>query len=213
MRCTAPAGCPSRILILATLILLSPIAFGQSTSISFPEALVNAALERTNHAITYNGSYRSIGYPGGDVPDHIGVCTDVIIRSYRQLGIDLQELVHLDMKGSFREYPDSWGMSRPDPNIDHRRVPNLQTFFSRHGEVLPVTDQARDYKPGDIVTWMLPGNLPHIGIVVDRTTTDGSRHLIVHNVGQGPKLEDVLFAYEITGHYRYSGPTATTSAH
>lgn len=203
----------SHTLILATVLLLSPIAFGQSNSISFPEALIDAALERTNHTVAYNGSYLSIGYPGGDVPDHIGVCTDVIVRSYRQLGVDLQELVHLDMKRSFQDYPNSWGLSQPDSNIDHRRVPNLRTFFTRHGEVLPVTNHARDYRPGDLVTWMLPGNLPHIGIVVDRTTTDGSRHLIVHNVGQGPKLEDVLFVYEITGHYRYSGPASTSSAH
>lgn len=204
---------PSQILILAAFLSLSPIAFGQSTSQSFPEALIDAALERTRHAVTYNGSYRRIAYPGGDVPNHIGVCTDVIIRAYRQFGVDLQELVHLDMKSSFHEYPNSWGLSGPDSNIDHRRVPNLQTFFTRHGEVLPVTEQARDYQPGDLVTWMLPGNLPHIGIVVDRTTADGSRHLIVHNVGQGPKLEDVLFRYEITGHYRYLGPTSASSAH
>jgi len=204
---------PLHVLVLATIPFASPIALGQSTSISFPESLINAALERTNHTVTYNGSYLSIGYPGGDVPNHIGVCTDVVIRAYRQLGIDLQELVHLDMKRSFQDYPQSWGLSRPDPNIDHRRVPNLRTFFTRHGEILPVTEHARDYKPGDLVTWMLPGNLPHIGIVVDRATADGSRHLVVHNVGQGPKLEDVLFDYEITGHYRYSGPTRTSSAH
>ena len=203
----------SQILTLAGLLFLSPVASGQSISQSFPEALIDAALERTRHAVTYNGSYRRIAYPGGDVPDHIGVCTDVIIRAYRLFGVDLQELVHLDMKRSFHEYPNSWGLSRPDSNIDHRRVPNLQTFFTRHGEVLPVTEQARDYQPGDLVTWMLPGNLPHIGIVVDRTTADGARHLIVHNVGQGPKLEDVLFRYEITGHYRYSGPTSASSAH
>lgn len=204
---------PSQVLILAALLFLSPIALGQSTSISFPEALIKAAIERTNHTVSYDGSYRHISYPGGDVPDHIGVCTDVIIRSYRQLGIDLQMLVHLDMKRSFRDYPNDWGLSRPDPNIDHRRVPNLQTFFSRHGEVLPVTDRASDYKPGDVVTWMLPGNLPHIGIVVDKTAADGSRHLIVHNIGRGPKLEDILFDYEITGHYRYSGPMPDSNAH
>ena len=203
----------SQVFFLVAPLLLAPTAFGQSAQQSFPEALIHAAIERTNHAVSYNGSYFSIKYPGGDVPDNLGVCTDVIIRSYRKLGIDLQELVHLDMKSSFEEYPKNWGLSRPDPNIDHRRVPNLQTFFSRYGEVLPVTDRAKDYKPGDMVTWMLPGNLPHIGIVVDQTTSDGSRHLLVHNVGKGPKIEDVLFVYKITGHFRYTGPTTVSSAY
>ena len=143
------------------------------------------------------------------MPAGIGVCTDVVIRSYRQLGIDLQRLVHEDMRDSFESYPGHWGLERPDPNIDHRRVPNLQTFFARHGDALSVSHDASDYQAGDLVTWMLPGNLPHIGIVVDQRSTDGQRPLIVHNVGQGPRLEDVLFAYEITGHYRYTGAKAT----
>jgi uncharacterized protein len=152
--------------------------------------------------VRYDGSYRRIGYPGGDVPQNVGVCTDVVVRSYRGLGIDLQRLVHEDMEASFSSYPPLWGLAQPDSNIDHRRVPNLQTFFRRHGVVLPTSQEAGDYAAGDLVTWMLPGNLPHIGIVTDRRTASG-RPLIAHNIGRGPQLEDMLFEYEITGHFRY----------
>lgn len=167
--------------------------------------LVAAALERTEQQIIYNSAYFRIDYPNGDIPAHYGVCTDVVIRSYRKLGIDLQRLVHEDMRNHFNEYPARriWNQSHTDRNIDHRRVPNLQTFFTRHGRTLPVTREGRDYRPGDLVTWMLPGNLPHIGIVVDKLSEDGKRPLIVHNIGAGPQLEDVLFRYEITGRYRY----------
>ncbi len=169
--------------------------------------LVQAAIERTAHQVTYNGSYRKIAYPGGDVPDNIGVCTDVVIRSYRKIGIDLQKEVYEDMRTNFSAYPKNWGLKRPDTNIDHRRVPNLQAFFRRHGTELPVTkdsqENAQEYKAGELVTWMLPGNLPHIGIVTDRTSADDQRPLIVHNIGRGPKLEDMLFRYRITGHYVY----------
>jgi uncharacterized protein YijF (DUF1287 family) len=164
--------------------------------------LVAAAIERTQHVVRYDGSYRRIGYPGGDVPQNVGVCTDVVVRSYRGLGIDLQRLVHEDMEASFSSYPPLWGLAQPDSNIDHRRVPNLQTFFRRHGVVLPTSQEAGDYAAGDLVTWMLPGNLPHIGIVTDRRTASG-RPLIAHNIGRGPQLEDMLFEYEITGHFRY----------
>lgn len=169
------------------------------------EVLVAAALERIHHQVEYDGSYRSIRYPGGDVPAAIGVCTDVVIRAYRKVGIDLQVLVHLDMKNNFSHYPSKriWGLSRPDTNIDHRRVPNLQVFFSRHGETAEITDHPKDYLPGDLVTWMLPGNLPHIGIVTDRYHPTTGRPMIVHNIGRGPRLEDMLFDYPITGHYRY----------
>ncbi len=146
-----------------------------------------------------------IGYPGGDVPPEIGVCTDVVIRAYRALGIDLQRRVHEDMRGAFDRYPQRWGLHRPDPNIDHRRVPNLRVFFRRHGMEFPVTDVASNYVAGDLVTWIVGDSLPHIGIVVDRRSPDGKRPLVVHNIGAGPKLEDVLFAYPITGHYRYEG--------
>ncbi len=165
--------------------------------------LVAAAIERTRHTVTYDGGYRQLAYPGGDVPDSIGVCTDVIIRSYRAIGIDLQQLVHEDMTSDFAAYPTIWGLSRPDPNIDHRRVPNLQVFFRRAGAELPVATDPDEYRSGDLVTWMLPGNLPHIGIVVDRRSADGRRQLIAHNIGAGPVVEDMLFAFEITGRYRY----------
>ncbi len=194
------------IIVLVASLATSSLLLAQPSEIDdFTRRLIDAGIERTSHRVTYDGSYRRIDYPGGDVPDNIGVCTDVIVRTYRVLGIDLQEKVHEDMSAAFSVYPDNWGLTRPDSNIDHRRVPNLQTFFTRHGEVLPVTDDPDDYRPGDMVTWMLPRNLPHIGLVIDRRTADGKRPLIVHNVGAGPKIEDFLFAHRITGHYRYRG--------
>jgi uncharacterized protein YijF (DUF1287 family) len=172
---------------------------------AFSLRLVEAARERTFHRVTYDGSYLRIDYPGGDVPANIGVCTDVVIRSYRKVGIDLQRMVHEDMRANFGLYPDKWGMKKPDTNIDHRRVPNLRTFFTRYGNKLSVTKNPDDYLPGDLVTWMVAGNLPHIGIVTDTRTLFGRRPLIVHNIGRGPVLEDILFEYPITGHYRYYG--------
>ena len=171
----------------------------------FVENLTTAALDRTTRAISYDGRYHSIGYPGGDVPAHLGVCTDVLIRSYRVLGIDLQKEVHEDMSAVFHLYPKRWGLTAPDPNIDHRRVPNLEVFFVRKGHALPVTDDSGDYQPGDIVSWMV-GNLPHIGIVVPDRSDDGRRFLVVHNIGRGPEVEDMLFDYPIVGHFRYYGP-------
>ncbi len=171
--------------------------------------LESAAIARTSESITYDGSYFRIAYPNGDVPSDIGVCTDVIIRSYRKLGIDLQKRLHEDIKENYSSYPSKriWGLSKPDTNIDHRRVPNLRTFFSRHGTKLPITSSGEDYKVGELVTWMLPGNLPHIGIVTSKKSKDGKRPLIVHNIGQGPMLEDMLFDFKITGHYRYADKT------
>jgi uncharacterized protein YijF (DUF1287 family) len=164
--------------------------------------LVSAALAQTHTHVTYDGSYRRIAYPGGDVPETIGVCTDVVIRAYRKVGVDLQVKVHEDMARDFAAYPRQWGMTAPDANIDHRRVPNLQTFFRRAGGSLPVSREPRAYQPGDLVTWMLPGNLPHIGIVAaDRSP--GGVPLVIHNIGRGPELEDALFRFPITGHYRY----------
>ena len=170
---------------------------------TFADSLISAAEERTSHTVVYDGTYQSLTYPGGDVANNRGVCTDVIIRTYRTLGIDLQKEVHEDMSANFEAYPALWQLSRPDPNIDHRRVPNLQRFFEREGSSIPVTAEAADYRPGDLVTWMLPGNLPHIGIVGHRESRDEKRYLIIHNVGRGPRQEDVLFSYPITGHYRY----------
>ncbi|MFN1534524.1 DUF1287 domain-containing protein [Vibrio jasicida] len=186
------------IVMWAVLISLPAIA-EQSTS------LAEAAKERTQYDITYDGSYYQIGYPNGDVASDIGVCTDVIIRSYRKLGVDLQVLVHEDMRDNFSAYPSKriWGLTRTDRNIDHRRVPNLQMFFQRHGVELPISNDGHNFKPSDIVTWMLPGNLPHIGIVADDLSTDKRRPLIVHNIGGGVVLEDMLFDYPITGYYRF----------
>jgi uncharacterized protein YijF (DUF1287 family) len=169
------------------------------------QQLITAAITQTQDKVTYNGAYFKIAYPMGDVPMQYGVCTDVIIRAYRSLGIDLQQLVHEDMRGNFSLYPakKNWGQTKTDTNIDHRRVPNLQTFFTRHGKKLTVSSKPEDYQSGDLVTWMLPGNLPHIGIVTDKFSGDGLRPLIVHNIGAGPQLEDMLFDYSITGHYRY----------
>ncbi len=170
-----------------------------------PSQLVDAALERTRHTVRYDASYIAIPYPNGDVPADTGVCTDVVIRSFRQLDIDLQKLVHEDMAGNFNEYPSRriWGLKGTDRNIDHRRVPNLQTFFARHGVSLAVSSNPDNYFPGDIVTWTLAGNLPHIGLVTDQKAYDGKTPLIVHNIGAGPRLEDMLFSHKITGHYRY----------
>jgi len=169
--------------------------------------LAKAAIERTKQDVRYDPAYTKIPYPMGDVPSDRGVCTDVVIRSYRALGIDLQELVHWDMKSHFNKYPKLWQLKRTDTNIDHRRVPNLQAFFKRHGTFLKVTTKPEDYKPGDIVTWNLrgaQGNLPHIGIVTTvKSSSDAKRYLIAHNIGAGPELEDVLFKFQITGHYRY----------
>ena len=164
--------------------------------------LVAAAVAQTRTGVTYDGSYRRIPYPGGDVPETIGVCTDVVIRAYRKVGVDLQVKVHEDMARAFASYPRQWGMAAPDANIDHRRVPNLQTFFRRAGAALPVSRDAGAYEAGDLVTWMLPGNLPHIGIVSGEKSAAGTP-LIVHNIGRGPEIEDALFTYPITGHYRY----------
>lgn len=174
----------------------------------FLQKLSTAAIERTHHTVRYEPAYVRIPYPNGDVPANTGVCTDEIIRSYRALGIDLQKEVHEDMQQNFSAYPNQrrWQLAHTDTNIDHRRVPNLQVFFTRKGESLPITQRAKDYQPGELITWDLGGGIPHIGIVASEVSSQTGRHLIVHNIGSGPKLEDVLFAWKITGHYRYFGP-------
>lgn len=188
--------------LFLTLILSSTTCFANSF---LSQQLVNAADERTRHSVIYNGSYQKIGFPWGDVPNNIGVCSDVVVRAYRRLGIDLQHLVNHDMSLNFNAYPSysRWRLTRPDPNIDHRRVLNLQVFFSRAGQNLPITNHPRDYKPGDLVTWNIRSGLPHIGIVSNRYARDGRTPLIIHNIGKGPVYENVLFGMEITGHFRY----------
>jgi uncharacterized protein len=163
-----------------------------------------AAIERTKHSVRYVPDYVSIPYPGGDVPADTGVCTDEVIRSYRSVGVDLQKEVHEDMVQDFAAYPHG-RQRRPDKNIDHRRVPNLMVFLSRKGEKLGTTTRAQDYSPGDIVAWDLGGGITHIGIVVDRQGPN-RRYMVVHNIGRGPQMEDVLFAWKVIGHYRYYGP-------
>jgi len=162
-----------------------------------------AALSLTRQEVIYDPAYYSLEYPNGDIPSDRGVCSDVIIRTYRQLGIDLQKEVHEDMTAHFELYPQIWGLDGPDPNIDHRRVPNLMVFFHRHGTVWPVSDDPADFDPGDIVCWSLGGAVTHIGIVVDRRSADGNRYQVVHNIGNGQVLEDCLFDFRIIGHYRY----------
>lgn len=195
------------------LLLAAMLACGAAQSSSAPrelflKKLVAAAVERTHHVVRYDPGYMRLAYPGGDVPPDTGVCTDEIIRSYRALGIDLQKEVHEDMVADFAAYPSRsiWKLDHPDSNIDHRRVSNLMAFFRRKGEVLPVSSRAADYRPGDLVTWDLGHGLGHIGIVVDQKAIFSGRYMIEHNIGAGPKIEDVLFAWRITGHYRYFGP-------
>jgi hypothetical protein len=174
----------------------------------FLQRLSAAAIERTRHAVRYDPAYVRIPYPGGDVPADTGVCTDEVIRAYRALGIDLQKEVHEDMETNFSAYPNHlrWMLAHSDSNIDHRRVPNLMVFFVRKGEKLSISTQGADYTPGDLVTWDLGGGVPHIGMVVDRKSSLSGRYMVVHNIGQGPRMEDVLFNWKITGHYRYFGP-------
>lgn len=172
---------------------------------TFGEKLSQAAISLIDPSIDYDPAYFSIKYPNGDIPENKGVCTDVIIRCYRKLNIDLQKEVHEDMVTNFSEYPNlkKWGMTKTDTNIDHRRVPNLEVFFERKGTKLPVSEDAKDYKTGEIVTWMINEKLPHIGIITNKKSEDGKRNLIVHNVGGGQVLEDCLFEYKIVGHYSY----------
>jgi uncharacterized protein len=190
-------------LTIAVFILLIISSFRISAQTDFYSRLSDAAIELTYQSVTYDPSYFSISYPNGDIPADLGVCTDVIIRAYRKLGIDLQKEVHEDMKRNFNLYPKNWNMSKPDRNIDHRRVPNLMNFFSRFGEVLKISNKAEDYIPGDIVCWNLGGGITHIGFVVNKKSRDGKRYLIVHNIGAGQVLEDCLFEFKIIGHYRY----------
>ncbi|TDR87282.1 DUF1287 domain-containing protein [Enterovirga rhinocerotis] len=166
--------------------------------------LVAAAQGQVGVTTIYDPAYVRLDYPGGDVPRARGVCTDVVIRAYRDaFAVDLQKFVHEDMRSAFAAYPKIWGQTRPDRNIDHRRVPNLETFFSRRRAALPVSETGADYRPGDLVTQRLPGNLPHIAIVTARTTRDGKRPLLAHNIGSGTQVEDILFSYRIVGHYRW----------
>ena len=183
-------------------LLLFSVSFASAQK-SFQQQLADSALILTKQSVLYDPAYFSMAYPNGDVPADRGVCTDVVIRAYRKLGIDLQREVHEDMRANFASYPKNWGLKAPDSNIDHRRVPNLMTFFSRHGTKLPISNEAANYLPGDLVCWNLGGGTTHIGIVSVKRSIDGTRYQMVHNVGAGQVLEDCLFRYRIIGHYRY----------
>jgi uncharacterized protein YijF (DUF1287 family) len=188
---------PLLALLIVTETLLAQPLSQQSSS----EIVVQSARQQIGKTVSYDGSYVVLRYPEGDVPIETGVCTDVVVRAFRAVGLDLQKLVHEDMRQAFGKYPKNWGLKRPDRNIDHRRVPNLQIFFERHGRKLPISRTASSYKAGDLVTWMVGGSLPHIGIVSDRKVA--GRPLIIHNIGAGTQEEDFLFEYPITGHYRF----------
>lgn len=192
--------------MIRTLLFISLL--GNSTwfyaQTGFLEKLADSALVLTRQEVVYDPAYFSIDYPNGDIPPDRGVCTDVVIRAYRKVGIDLQKEVHEDMIQNFSLYPDIWGLTQPDKNIDHRRVPNLMVFFGRHGEEMAITSKPQNYPPGDIVCWDLGGGITHIGIIVKKTSRDGKRNLVVHNIGGGQVLADCLFDFKIIGHYRYS---------
>ncbi|MBK9283089.1 MAG: DUF1287 domain-containing protein [Sphingobacteriaceae bacterium] len=188
------------------LILFILFAFKQNETVV--NQLINSAVKQTQTKVTYEPAYVKISYPGGDVPSNTGVCTDLIIRSYRAIGIDLQKEVHEDMLSNFKLYPKMWKLKQPDSNIDHRRVPNLMCFLERKNSKLKITNKREDYKPGDLVTWNLQNKtsvagITHIGIVTNIKNADQTGYLIAHNIGGGNVLEDMLFNYTIIGHYRY----------
>lgn len=190
-------------MVLLGLVMTSSIAFANhSTLTSNGVKLARDAKKQIGVTTSYDPTYRKLDFPRGDVPIESGVCTDVVIRAYRLQNIDLQQLVNHDMQKNWDKYPKIWGLAKPDKNIDHRRVPNLEVFFAEHGETLSKTD-IESFKAGDIVTWRLPkSNLPHMGIVSNKTTAEGTP-LIVHNIGRGTQQEDILFKFPIKGHYRY----------
>jgi uncharacterized protein YijF (DUF1287 family) len=188
--------------IIFALCLLASVTLSAQAD-AFYQRLSTAAIELIDPSIRYDGSYHRIPYPNGDVEPHTGVCTDVVIRAYRKLGIDLQKEVHEDMSANFSVYPPIWRRTETDRNIDHRRVPNLMKFFSRHGQSLKITNDPANFQTGDVVAWNLYGGTNHIGIVVDKKSSDGKRYLVVHNIGGGQVAEDCLFSWKVIGHYRY----------
>ena len=209
-----------RLLLLAFVFALSPACRQSAARVSDPaggdsggravavespvlKKVIEAAVEQTNYTRGYDPAYVKIGYPMGDVPLETGVCSDVVIRAFRKVGIDLQKEVHEDMAKNFAEYPNRWGLKRPDSNIDHRRVPNLMTYFKRRGKAVAITPEAKDYLPGDIVAWDLGGGVTHIGMMTNLLSGDGRTFFVVHNIGAGARLETILFSYRIIGHYRY----------
>jgi uncharacterized protein len=198
----APSNSAMKIHLITITALISLALPMRADEQKIRRGIAQAAHEQIGKTVRYDGSYRALNYPGGDLPIEVGVCTDVVIRALRaSMGIDLQKLVHEDMKRAFSDYPQNWGLKKPDRNIDHRRVPNLQTYFKRSGWALAVSKDAKAYHPGDLVTCIVPPNLPHIMIVSDRMGKAG-RPLIIHNIGAGVQEEDRLFEFKITGQYR-----------
>ena len=163
---------------------------------------VDSAIDQTQYTTEYDPAYTKLEYPGGDVPRERGVCADVVVRAFRSAGVDLQKEIHEDMAQHFASYPNKWGARKPDSNIDHRRVPNLMTFFDRKGKSIQITNKAPDYFPGDVVAWELDNHLLHIGLVTDALAAGTQNYLIVHNIGAGARIEDVLMEWKIIGHYR-----------
>jgi uncharacterized protein len=195
-----------RVLVTVAFVLAAGFAVARPVPADATARLVAAARAQVGVTRSYDPAYVRLAYPGGDVPADRGVCSDVVVRALRAGGLDLQKAVHDDMRAKFSAYPTLWGLTRTDPNIDHRRVPNLARWFERQGAAKPITQQASDYRPGDIVAWRLMNGLAHIGVLSDRRASDGSgRFLVIHNIGQGAREEDVLFAWHQTGHYRWPG--------
>jgi uncharacterized protein len=203
LACQTNAPIPDR---LKTIEQIESAETPKTAEIVSPEIrkLLESAKEQTRITKNYTQDYFVIAYPNGDVPAETGACTDVVIRAFRRAGIDLQKEVHEDMRRNFSKYPRKWGLTKPDTNIDHRRVPNLQTFFARRGKALPVSDNAQNYKPGDVVTWDIDGKgMTHIGLVSNIWNENTKRYYLIHNIGWGTRVEDRLFDWKITGHYRY----------
>jgi uncharacterized protein len=198
-----------RIFIFLLAVLLSPNIQAQNDSAL---KVVNAARAQIGVTTTYDPAYTQLAYPMGDVVQSKGVCTDVVVRAYRKMNIDFQVLVHQDMKMNFSKYPKIWGLKKTDRNIDHRRVPNLETFFARQGKSIKIQNTAENYRPGDIVSWRLDNGLAHIGVISDKRSLIGARPLVIHNIGRGTQEEDVLFAWKIVGHYRWFNGNAAASA-
>ena len=181
-----------------------PQAMPQSTATPKAAKLIAAARDQIGITLTYDPAYTALSFPGGDVPREKGVCTDVVIRAYRDaLGLDLQSLVNADMKAAFSAYPKRWGLKTTDRNIDHRRVPNLEMFLTRKQARLPLSNSPKDWQPGDIFSSLVGGNLPHIGIVSDRIAANGNP-LVIHNIGSGTQEEDILFGHKLVGHFRWN---------
>ena len=201
MQASVPPFQPTRRAFIGAVLAFG--VSGEAVALTNAQLLVRAARRQVGVTLTYDPAYTVLRFPNGDVDRAKGVCTDVVIRAFRDaLGADLQALVNADMRANFGAYPKNWGLGRPDRNIDHRRVPNLATYWRRHGAALPVTDDPADWRPGDIFTQMVGGRLPHTGIVSDRKDTTGVP-LVLHNIGGGTREEDALFKHKLTGHFRW----------